>query len=601
MSPTNIQNLITDLAEKLKKRRGTINAADFSNNYKLAVDIQNQVSVHCKARQFPNDLMKAKAPNETTQELQYRKDIFEPITRPYWDRALGAVNRIWAEQNYSVTWHDPDVQQYFTQQYPVYASVLTYFKTIVTPYKINDPNAVLMIDVGEIPVTEDEDTGETIVDQSKELSPLCKIYAADNVLYFDRDEYVLVLGEDSSRVLGRADKLEDTGLVFYLLTNTTLYRIYQYGKKTDYLFKITELYEHNLGYLPARRLGGKQVSESQQDDIIYESYFMPAVPNLNKALKLDSTLDISINKMAYPIRSYYEAPCTNPNCKNGQVPVYDPANIDAMQDMPTAAVLRDCPVCSGRGSTIGFSPLRDYVHTPRAGFNNEQPIPFPGFAYISPDPTILQFNQQKITEDIERAFMFLNIDVSVDSAGAAHTKTATQSKIDREELFSFLLIISEELFSLLQFSINTMLQLRYPNSNKSAVTICQPMTFDIRSLDELTTEIQNAQSNNAPDAVIRELLKEYVVLRFSTAKNLDVILKAAFYCDALITKSDANIALLKAQNLISPLDAVLHVHIFYFLEQKLMEDENYFTRKLVDIQKDMVELAMGKVNELKVG
>ena len=605
MTPSSIQNIITDLSEKLKKRRGLIIPADFSSNYKLALDMLNQVSVHSQSRQFPTDLMKAKAPNETVQELQYRKDIFEPITRPYWDRALGAINRIWAEQNYSITWNDPVVQQYFTQQFPVHGSLLTYFKTLVTPYKINDPNAVLMVDVGEIPVMEDEDTGELVVDQSKELSPVCKIYAADKVLYFDRDEYVFVLGEDNSLVTGRADKQERTGLVFYLMTTTTLFRIYQYGKKSDYEFKVTELYEHNLGYLPARRLGGKQISQSQDDDIIYESYFMPAIPNLNKALKLDSTLDISINKMAYPIRSYYEMPCTNPGCNGGKVltKVYDPSRTDSMGDLPTAAELSTCNICNGRGTVMGFSPTRDYVHTPRTGSSGENPIPFPGFAYISPDPTILQFNQQKITEDIERAFMFLNIDVSLNSATGAGAqganKTATQSKIDREELFSFLLIISEELFSLLRFSINTILQLRYPNSGKAPVTICPPVTFEIRSLDEITAEIQNAQTNNAPDAVIRELLKEYVVLRFSTAKNLDVILKAAFYCDALITKSDNNIALLKGQNLISPPDAVLHVHIFYFLEQKLMEDENYFSKKLPDIKNDMVAMAKEKVAELQ--
>jgi len=601
MSPHSIQNIVDDLSEKLKKRRGVINPADFSGNYKLALDIQNRISVHCKSRQFPTDLMKAKAPNETVQELQYRKDIFEPITRPYWDRALGAINRIWAEQNFSITWNDPAVQQYFTRDLPVYGSLLTYFKTIVTPYKINDPNAVLMIDVGEIPVMEDEDTGELVIDQTKELSPVCKIYAADKVLYFDRDEYVFVLGEDSSTVIGRGDKAERSGMVFYLMTTTTLYRIYQYGKKTEYQFKISEVYEHNLGYLPARRLGGKQLTESQDDDIIYESYFMPAIPNLNKALKLDSTLDISINKMAYPVRTYYEVACTNTGCKGGKIaggPVYDASRIDSMQDLPTAATLKDCEVCHGTGILMGFSPMRDYIHTPRHNAGTDTQVPFPGFAYVSPDPTILQFNQQKIKEDIERAFMFLNIDVSVDKAGTGGSKTATQSKIDREELFSFLLIISEELFGLLRFSINTILQLRYPNSQKSEVTICQPMTFEIRSLDEITAEIQSAQTNNAPDAVIRELLKEYVVLRFSTAKNLDVVLKAAFYCDALITKSDASIALLKGQNLISTLDAILHVHIFYFLEQKLLEDENYFSKKLPDIKKDMVEMALLKVGEL---
>ncbi len=593
-----ISKLVNNIADKLKRKRGAIDPKDFSANYQTAVDIQQQIAVHCKAKNFPEKLMRAKAPNETTQELQYRKDNFEPITKPYWDRGLNALNRIWAEQNYSLTFKDVELQDYFLKQFPIYGSVLTYFKTIVTHYKINDPNALLVLDIGEIPMVEDD--GELEVDQSQELSPMCKIYSSDKVLYFDRDEYVLFLGDDNSSVL-RTDKPELTGYVFYLLTTTSLYRIYQYGKKTDYTFKYYEVYQHNLGYVPARRLGGKQLSESQADDMIYESYFMPAIPNLNKALKLDSTLDISINKMAYPVRAYYEAPCTNPSCNNGKMPVYDPTNVDAMQDVPTAAMLKDCPTCGGRGSVMGFSPSRDYVHTPRGGFNNEQQIPFPGFTYISPDPTILEFNETKITTDIEKAFMFMNIDVSLNGTNTTtgDFKTATQSKIDRDELFSFLLIISEELFSLLQFSIDTIIKLRYPTgAANTGYTLCRPVTFEIRSLNELTTEIQTAQASNAPDAVMRELLKEYVTLRFSAAKNLDTILQAVFYCDPLVTKSNPDIVTLRTQALISPLDAILHVHIFHFLEQKLIEDPNYLSKKLPVIKKDMIALAKEKLTEL---
>lgn len=607
MEPKNIITLVQNLSEKLKKRRGLIDPRDFSANYQTAVDIQQQIAIHAKSKVFPDALMKAKAPNETMQELQYRKDIYEPITKPYWDRALGTLNRIWAEQNYSIAWGSPEVKSYFTRQFPIYKNILTYFKTIVTHYKINDPNAVLLVDVGEIPVMADEDGTGIKIDQSKELSPLVKIIPSDKVLYFCLDEYVFFKGDDTSPVTVRGDKQENTGLVFYLLDTNTLWRIYQTGSKSDYTFKIAEVYEHALGYLPAQRLGGKQLSESEGDDIIYESYFMAAIPNLNKALKLDSTLDISINKHAYPVKVYYEDDCSNPNCKGGKVAVYDPANVDAMQDLSTPAMLKDCPICNGTGRSIGFSPFRDYIHTPQKGFNSEQPITFPGFQYVSPNPEILAFNRDKIEADITKAFTFLNIDVSLKgntgTGGQAGTsKTATQSKIDREELFSFLLILSEELFGSLQFAINAILQLRYPTKLDTLAlpVVNPPMTFEIRSLDELTAEIQGAQTSNAPDAVIRELLKEYVALRFSTAKGLDVVLQAAFYCDALITKSDASIALLRAQNLISPIDAVLHIHIFYFLEQKLAEDENYILKKLPDIKNDMVVMAGEKLKELGV-
>lgn len=589
-----MNELIKQIAAALKKRKGKIDPADFSSNYQTAVDIAQQIAVHSKSGNFPEKLMRAKAPNETSEELDYRRDNFEPITKPYWDRGLASINRIWAEQNYSVLWGSDEVKHFFTKCFPVYGSLLAYFKTVLTPYKINDANAVLVIDIGEIPLIDNGD-GTVDVDQSKALSPLCKIYSCDKVLFFDKDEHCLLLADEKSKVR-HADNYEHTGYVLYYLDTTSVYRIEQTGDKNDYRFTTTLLYEHNLGYLPAKRLGGKQLSESQGNDVISESYFMPAIPYLNKALKLDSTLDISINKMAYPIRSYYEAHCTNPTCTNGKITVYDPMHTDSMLDGPRSPKTVDCPVCGGTGKSISFSPMRDYVHTPRGGFNNEEPVPFPGFAYISPDPTILRFNQEKITSDIERAFMFLNINVSLQAAGGDNTgkKTATQSKIDREELFSFLLIISEEVFGLLKFAVDTICRLRYPG-NEPQVIINPPVQFDIRDVDELTTEIAQAQTNNVPDIIRRELTKEYMMLRFPAQKGLEKLMDIIFYCDPLAAKTTQDVILLRQQNLVSQTDAILHEHIFYFIEQKLNEDAAYLGKDMKLIKQDMLGLAGEKV------
>ena len=254
MQEEQIQNLLTDLSGKLKRSRGEIRPKEFGSNYQRALDVMQQISVHCKDRVWPEQLMKAKAPNETEQELNYRKNIFEPITKPYWDRALNALNRIWAEQNYSISWKDAELQNYFTADYPIYRSIVTYFKTIVTHYKINDPNAVFICDIGKLPLISD-DEGNLQIDQSKELEPLCKIYPSDKVIYFDMNEYCLVLGSDKSAVgTGSDNKAEMAGLVFYLFTDNEIYRIPQKGRKTDYSFDMQLLYAHNLGYLPCRRL-----------------------------------------------------------------------------------------------------------------------------------------------------------------------------------------------------------------------------------------------------------------------------------------------------------------------------------------------------------
>jgi hypothetical protein len=197
--------------------------------------------------------------------------------------------------------------------------------------------------------------------------------------------------------------------------------------------------------------------------------------------------------------------------------------------------------------------------------------------------------------------MFLNINVSVaDNRGSnmINGKTATQSKIDREELFSFLLIISEEVFSLLKFTVDTIFKLRYPG-RESKIIVNPPTQFDIRNVDELTTEISTAQTSNVPDIIKRELTKEYMMLRFPAQKGLEKLIDIIFQCDPLATKTTQDIILLRTQNLVSQADAVLHEHIFFFLEQKISENPGYLKTDAKQIRLDMMEMAGEKVKELK--
>ena len=605
LTPDEISGIIAKLQTTFKASNGALRPKDWGSNYEFAVTVKNQIASHAELRTFPTDLMKAKAPNESTQELQYRKDIFEPITKSFWEKAMGTIRRIWAEQNYSVKWSDPEIEAYFTQDFPLWESALTYFKTVVTDNKINDPNAVLLIDIGELPTKYEEDDNGTqipVIDDSVELSPTFKIYFSDKVLMHEVGEFVLLLTDELSPV-ERNGKTVNEGFVLLLVDDETIYKIYQTGKKIDWLFKCQPIYQHALGYLPAQRLRGKVNPKQQGEDIVYESWFQAAIPYLNKALKLDSTLDISINKQAYPTRVYYDEPCMNPNCKSGKVAVYDPANVDAMTDTPTPAMLKDCPDCGGTGKRSGFSPLRDYVHTPRTGFNGDnQQLPFPGLAFVAPDSQILEFADAQISQKIQLAFSFLNIDVATkptgDKNGGQKEITATKSKIDREELFSFLLAISEQLFSLLEFGLKAAYELRYPGK-EFPITIQPPVNFDLRDLNEITEELATAQSNNLPSMAQRKLLKDYFGLRFPAEKGLEKFVDAIFYCDPFAHYSPSDISLLKGQGAISNQDIVLHFHLEYFLDQAITDNPDYLDKDLKAIKDDMLKAAAAKVDELQ--
>ncbi len=585
MTDKDINHILHLLSTKLKTasartKRGEeiYENADWGELYTQATAHAEEINVHAKG-DFPSQLLADTFPNETTEEQEYRNKTFQPVTEPYWKKALRTLNRVWSEQNYSLKWNDNNAQEYFTRNLPLFHNVLLYFKSVVTAAKINDPNALLVVDF-ELPLRQLAD-GALEIDQGKELEPYAAIYPSHKVLMYESGDFALVMSEEKSEVQS-GNATQKTGYVLYLYDRENIYRIEQRGKKSDWEFQYSIYYPHQLGYLPCWKLQGTP-QQVIGEEVLYDSHFSPAIPYLNEALIIHSTLKSSISKIAYPIRAYYEQACNNASCQGGIV-----FNSDNTQSK--------CPTCSGTGR-MRFSPFRDYVHELPTTTNNAgaDQVTFPGLQYISPDSTILDFSKATIDDWIQKAFLFLNIDAVPGGMkkGLGENATATQTKIDREEQFVSLLDISNELFELMHKFIDAAYRLRY--NKECPVVLNPPKTFDLSSASELTQELADARQYNIPDVAIGELTSDYVMQRFSQKSEIAAITKIVRYCDPLFTKSAADITAFQAAGNLQKWQVALHLFIYSYINEQMAREPAFLEKPLKEIKGVLEGMAKSNV------
>ncbi len=571
MDANKITQIVASFVEKIKEAKGyDYHNAKWGEHYVKSCKHANEIEVHA-CGEFPEKLIGSNFPNESNEEKDYRRKSFQPTTKPYWKKALKRLNRIWSEQNHKIEWNNEKAAEYFTKQTPIYESTIAYFRSIVTAAKINDPNGVLVLDF-DLPVKQNAQ-GDIVIDDSKEISPYPSIYDCDDVLMFEEGDFALLMSEEKSLVsFGNGN--EKTGYVLYLYTKEYIYRIVQIGKKVDWKFDVQVYYRHSLGYLPCWKLKGTP-EETINGVIYYESFFGGALPHLNEAVIIHSTNKGVRNKVSYPTRVYYEQKCNAEGCQNGKVFANDKWD--------------NCTKCNGTGS-VRMSPFQDYVQEAPTPTNNTgiQDVPFPGFAYVSPDGAIIKDNEEVIDKYMSIAFSFINFEGTPDGAkaGLGQDATATKTKIDREEQFVSILDISNELFELLWKYLNAAYKIRY--NEESPIKISPPKNFELVTSQEMTTELSEAKTNGIPAIVISEMIVEYLAKKFPLGSDINRIAQIAQYSDPLFTYSLTDIQVLQATGVIEKWEAVLHAHFEQFMYQIMAEKENWMEAELSEI-KDLLE------------
>lgn len=566
-------------------RRGTEKDKDkypeYTPIYARTCELAEKIRPHSEDDYFPERMFFRKAPNEKPEEFEYRKQIFREIggvTYPYWEKALNTIGRIWNEKNYTIKY--PEIsdavlekypaQEYFEKQYPDYVAIEDQFKSVITPDKFSDPNSWSVLDIQE-PII-----------QNEPLNPYARIYQADQLIGFHNKEWVLFLTTEKS-VVEFNGKKDRSGLVLRYYDRECIFQVRQIGKKIDFTFEAIEIYVHDLGELYADRLKGRPKRE--KEDIYFESYFMPAIASLNEVILDASNLQISKIVSAFPERWEYVDDCDAEGCEGGKV----------FTNSEDRSIWRNCLSCQGTGRRNFSSPLSVMeVKAPKEGAPlqiQSDKLTMPPAGYIAKQAEVtpmLQFLREEIRESAVISFQMLNIDVS--NAYVKGSDTALGKQIDREELFSFLLNVSTELFSLMEFMINGIGRLRYGNAWKP-VQIGYPQNFAVRSDSELTEELKTAREANLPSTVLYALTTEYTGKRFNSQADMERLNEFIYKVDRLAVMSSIDIAQRLSTQTIAKWEAILHDSINYFIEQAVIEDPNFWQKDFEEQEKIIVEMA----------
>lgn len=544
-----------------------------------ALDLYKRIRVHFDGR-FPAFLFEERAPRESVEEFEYRKKIYKAITKAWMGRALGAVARGWNDKNFTVEWYEKSDEEYFNKEYPKYGNIWAYFEQVVTVEKLKDPNAVIAFRPSGIPTT-----AEGEVDQTKKVDPVAVIYHCDQVIKYVEEDYCLILLNEKAPVK-TSQGIVYEGRIFELYDTQNIWRIVQTSKNSDktQTFDVTSYYResHGLGYLPVKKLKGTPLQ--REEEILYESYFAPAIPSLESALLDHSTLQMVKYAFAFPVKWQYTDECSNKDCNGGFISDYDKEG---------NSIKVTCGACKGTGKSSG-GPLAHYeIALSNQDGSLKQSVPTPPAGFITPETAIMEFLWKQVTEYLQSGYSILNLEVS--NSFVKGNDTALGKQIDREEFFSFLLRLYNELFETLEFSIKTIGILRNGEGYEEPA-INRPTNFTIRDDQELTEELAN---DNIPDFARRKILKAYNNSRFINDATAEKMFNVISRLDKHITKSTDEILRLSAAGLITKRDVLIHFNIQGWIEDILAEEPDFLDREFSEITDVIFGNALTEIDLLK--
>jgi len=295
-----------------------------------------------------------------------------------------------------------------------------------------------------------EEDGSIRIDTSEKLRPDVQYYECENVWGFEYDQWYLIrLRVNSAVQYGNSTK--DNGIVCLLIDNERVWRIEQYGKQTEYQFRIEEEYEHRCGFAPCIHLMG--VHSVAEGKLIWRSPYLAAKGALDAALLNEQYLQGIVAKVIYPHTVVVGDECGYFDgehgvlCDNGYLRWFDGAGEDAKP------VVRACPKCEAKtkaGGVFGVTTIKPVNITSDTGETPSSINATNALAFITPSTDSVKFIEELIDKRLVQARKIIHVDAETPMTGG-DSKTATEAGLNAKARDAFAKGIIDQLFVLFEF------------------------------------------------------------------------------------------------------------------------------------------------------
>jgi hypothetical protein len=518
--------------------------------YHDAVELAEELAIHADG-EFPDDLISERRPAESEEIKNYRKKIFTPITKPVFTKVYNSLMKIRKSSDWMISFptnipafiaEDEAPEKYLMKDLPRNGSITNWmFSVAFKPYLI-DANAVVLT----MPINYE-------IQENEYFKPYPRIFTSAQVIDYKINEFYLL--QDGEELSYEEDDYYYTNGRRFFLIQPDIFQVFE--EKNG---KVTEVFQfpNVLGYIPVRHMNGMVVQQGNHCTL-YESRISGIVPMLNEAVREYSDLQAEIVQHIHSTMWAIQ-PQQCGRCKGvGEIPRENSAPIA-------------CPGCGGKG----LLPLNPFEHIvmpmPKAGENNAITPPI---GYVQKQTEIARLQEERIRQHIYDALSAISMEFLAETPIA---QSGVAKQVDREELYSFVHSIAEDIVRIMDEVTYDILAWRHYaqniDINELLPYIPVPERYDMLSgkvlVDELTAMVQA----KVDPAIINAAQIELADKKFNESKVKDlVILKLKL--DPFAGVPEENISLQRTFGAVDQNDLVVHANINKFVTRALSEIEGF--------------------------
>lgn len=549
------------------------------------IGLAKKLRVHAYG-EVPEKLINERRPNEPESIKAYRAQIYVPITKKSMSKVFSSLQKIRRSQDWSIQFDADSVkstiaanetlQRYLEEDYPVHTSLTNWaFAELLKKYLL-DANGIIAVVPESIP----ENSAEYI-------KPVAMFFDSDQIVDYSDGKYAVLRSRDQSEYLDSDGVTKHmNGAIFYVITPYQIARYEQTSVAGD--VRATQIYNHNIGSLPAFKAGGMFLSR-ENNDTIYESRIAGMVPSLDEAAREYSDLQAEILQHIHSEKyAYANAEC--PHCKG----------LGKIKNEETGK-FEPCPHCNGSGSVLAVSPYGIHIINPtKAGENG---VPTPPIGYIAKSVEIAKLQDDRVRQHIYDALAAINMEFLAETPLA---QSGIAKAVDRDELNNFVDSIAEDIVRILDDVAYYICEYRYmlvvPNPEDRRAMLPKinvPTKYDIVNTGALMAELAAAKTANANPTVLRELEIDYAKKQFCTNPDVAAMAECTFDLDPLFgINTNDKMAMLEAGG-ITKTDYIISCNVQSFVRRAVNANAQFYTLTYEQKMEKMREFAaeVEKANE----
>lgn len=480
---------------------GYVKEKIFHTFYKRTEEIAEQMSVHADGT-YPQRLLYERRPNEPLEVMEYRKKIFTPKTKPTFSKIFSSLQKIRRSSDWSIRYEGEfaritegeTLEDYCEYNYPGFTSLTNWVFTLMLRKYLIDPNSVVYV----APVNREVEINEY-------LKPIAQVYDSKYVIDYVEGDYAVLLNPTGSMYVSGNKIMK--GKRYLVCTTMQVLTYDQINGRMQ--FQLTEVYNHNLGILPAFKLKGVIIEQSE-NLFLYESRISGIIPELDEAIREYSDLQAAKVLHIYPERwEITQNECVT--CKGtSQRP--NPAYTGPGCGCESTIACNQC----NKGYTVA-GPYSKIMVKP-AGMG-EQNIPTPPAGYVEKDVEIVKVMEESVERHIYNALAAINFEflskTPLAQSGIAKAYDSDEMNNTGHGIGEDIVAAMDNIY--LRIALYRYGQL-YPKDEieNMVPTVSVPEKFDIISSSHTQEELKAAKESKTNPVIISALEEAFTTTRFNT-------------------------------------------------------------------------------------